>query len=87
LAGHGFRRVAFVAHDDQMRYVGPVKQALPRFFTGQCVLEVGSLDLNGSIRQHFTFTYCDYTGLDVAPVPGVDVAVPGWPGTGCGAPR
>lgn len=37
------------------------------------VLEVGSCDVNGSIRCHFDQK--DYTGVDIAEGPGVDVVV------------
>ncbi len=35
------------------------------------MLEIGSLDVNGTVRQHFE--KCDYRGLDVAEGPGVDI--------------
>lgn len=38
------------------------------------VLEVGSLDINGSIRP-FAPEGCDYTGIDMEPGPGVDLVV------------
>lgn len=37
-----------------------------------CVLEVGSYNVNGSVRHLFTE---DYTGLDIRPGPGVDRVV------------
>jgi hypothetical protein len=43
----------------------------PDMFRGTRVLEIGSLDVNGSVRQFFND--CQYTGVDVAPGPGVDV--------------
>ena len=43
----------------------------PELFTGTRVLEVGSLDINGSVRP--IFTDCEYVGLDLGPGPGVDV--------------
>jgi SAM-dependent methyltransferase len=48
---------------------------LPSFFVVKRVLEVGSLDINGSVRTHFV--RCTYTGADLAPGPGVDIACPG----------
>lgn len=59
-----------MAHADQFEFVALVKQLLPRFFKGTKVLEIGSLDINGAVRSLFDTT--DYTGVDVAPGPGVD---------------
>lgn len=36
------------------------------------MLEVGSLDINGSVRE--AFSNCDYTGVDLELGPGVDLA-------------
>jgi SAM-dependent methyltransferase len=58
-----------------MHFLGLVKQAMPEFFGGTRVLEVGSYDVNGAARS--MFEDCSYTGLDVGEGPGVDVAVPG----------
>lgn len=38
------------------------------------VLEVGSFDVNGSVRPHFAGV-AEYIGLDIRPGPGVDVVV------------
>ncbi|MBH1963892.1 MAG: class I SAM-dependent methyltransferase [Comamonadaceae bacterium] len=64
-----------MSHPQQLFFVSGVKQFLPDFFTGKKVLEVGSLDLNGSVRQFFTD--CAYEGLDVGTGPGVDTVCPG----------
>ncbi|WP_449235885.1 class I SAM-dependent methyltransferase [Azospirillum doebereinerae] len=45
------------------------------YFNGKRVLEIGSLDINGSIRQFFS--NCEYTGLDLGEGPGVDVICSG----------
>jgi SAM-dependent methyltransferase len=58
-----------------MQFLRLVKRALPEFFMGRRVLEVGSYDVNGEARR--MFDDCDYIGLDVGPGPGVDVVVPG----------
>lgn len=47
-----------------------VREAHPQLFCARRVLEVGSLDINGSVRQFFDI--CDYTGVDWRPGPGVD---------------
>jgi len=64
-----------MAHPQQQVFVQKLKRAFPSYFSGMKVMEVGSLDINGSIRT--LFTDCDYTGLDVAAGPGVDVVCQG----------
>lgn len=64
-----------MSHPEQQAFVGMVKGCFPAFFCRQRVLEVGSLDVNGSVRVHFEG--CDYVGLDVGPGPGVDVVCQG----------
>jgi ubiquinone/menaquinone biosynthesis C-methylase UbiE len=64
-----------MAHNTQLEFMALLRQEFPERFTGQRVLEIGSLDINGSVRSNFT--QCDYVGLDVAPGPGVDVVSQG----------
>ena len=64
-----------MAHPEQFEFVQLVRTLFPAFFTGKKVLEIGSLDINGSIRDFFSG--CDYTGLDIAPGKGVDVVCEG----------
>lgn len=52
------------------RYVAKLSQ--PR------ILEVGSLDVNGSYREIFSQTPCEYVGVDVIDGPGVDLVVQPW---------
>lgn len=47
------------------------KQRWPKVFTNRRVLEVGSRDINGNNRKHFTG--CTYTGLDCQAGPNVDL--------------
>ncbi len=58
-------------HREPMQFVRSVKAQAPEFFTGKRVLEVGSLDINGSVRP--LFTDCQYTGIDLDEGRGVDV--------------
>jgi SAM-dependent methyltransferase len=58
-----------------MQYVSELKAIFPRHFVGARVLEIGSLDVNGSVRV--LFEGCEYTGIDVAPGHGVDVVCEG----------
>lgn len=60
-----------MAHDAQREFCRQVKARFPEFFRGTRVLEVGSLDVNGSVRGEFEG--CEYVGLDCRSGPGVDV--------------
>jgi len=60
-----------MSHFEQMRFVAETKALHPEFFKGARVLEIGSLDINGSVRRFFED--CNYTGIDVAPGHGVDL--------------
>ena len=64
-----------MAHPQQMNFVSNVKSFLPDYFKGRKVLEIGSLDINGSVRQFFEG--CHYLGLDVGEGRGVDLVCPG----------
>lgn len=59
-----------MAHVDQFEFVGLVKKHVPAAFAGGQVLEIGSLDINGSVRSFFAADR--YIGVDVAAGPGVD---------------
>jgi hypothetical protein len=62
-----------MAHPDQFDFVQRVKMQYPGFFQRAKVLEVGSLDINGSIRKFYDD--CDYLGIDVGSGRGVDLVV------------
>lgn len=64
-----------MSHPEQLQFVDQVRRIFPRHFDGARVLEIGSLDINGTIRSRFVG--CDYTGIDVAEGPGVDVVCQG----------
>jgi SAM-dependent methyltransferase len=64
-----------MAHPQQAEFFGSVRQRYPASFDQVRVLEVGSLDINGSVRE--LFSGCVYTGVDLQPGPGVDLACPG----------
>jgi SAM-dependent methyltransferase len=64
-----------MSHPEQLAFVDDVRAAFPRHFKAARVLEIGSLDINGTIRNRFED--CQYTGLDVAAGPGVDVVCQG----------
>ncbi|HKA39283.1 MAG TPA: hypothetical protein VKD25_05920 [Burkholderiales bacterium] len=64
-----------MAHSQQGEFVGIVKRHLPLYFGGGRVIEMGSLDINGSVRGYFDAA--EYVGVDLAPGPGVDLVCPG----------
>jgi SAM-dependent methyltransferase len=64
-----------VAHDSQHAFFEHLRAVVPGFFTGTRVGEVGSLDINGSIRG--LFSDGEYVGFDVGEGPGVDVVCEG----------
>lgn len=64
-----------MAHREQAHYIASVKDAFPQFFTGGRVLEIGSLNINGTVRQFFAAR--EYIGVDVGEGPGVDVVISG----------
>lgn len=64
-----------MAHKEQRDFLTKVKQANPQWFHNVSVLEIGSLDINGTVRDFFVPT--EYVGVDVAPGPGVDLVALG----------
>ena len=60
-----------MSHKEQIEFISKVKEKYSKYFTNKCVVEIGSLNINGSVR-HF-FEKCVYIGVDVGPGPGVDV--------------
>lgn len=64
-----------MAHKEQKDYCLSVKSKHPNFFKNAKVLDVGSLDINGSNR--YLFEDCEYTGIDVGPGKNVDIVCPG----------
>ncbi len=64
-----------MAHPQQRRFVESIKIIFPKFFREKKILEVGSLDINGSVRD--LFEDCDYLGIDVGEGQGVDLVCEG----------
>lgn len=58
-------------HPEIDQFITRVKVVHPEFFNGKKVLEVGSQDINGSVRKHFE--NCEYVGIDLGEAPSVDV--------------
>ena len=64
-----------MSHPQQLAFIRSVKDQFPSNFTDVKELEVGSLDINGSIRQFFD--NCEYLGIDVGTGRHVDVVCAG----------
>jgi SAM-dependent methyltransferase len=64
-----------MAHPYQFNYINKLKILFPNYFINKKVLEVGSLNINGSIRVFFA--NCDYLGIDVGPGKDVDLVCEG----------
>lgn len=58
-----------------MDFVRGVRERFPRLFSGRRVIEIGSLNINGSVRDFFND--CHYIGVDLADGPGVDLVCSG----------
>lgn len=64
-----------MACESQGELLEIVKRHLPEYFRGGRVVEMGSLDINGSLRPHFDSA--QYVGVDLGPGPGVDIVCSG----------
>jgi SAM-dependent methyltransferase len=64
-----------MAHIQQRDFIDKIKRRSPKYFSNQTVLEIGSLNINGTVRDFFE--NCEYVGLDVAEGNGVDVVCEG----------
>ena len=60
-------------HPEIDQFIVKVKEKFPKYFKEQAVLEVGSQNINGTVRTHFD--NCLYTGIDLGEAPGVDVVI------------
>ena len=60
-----------MSHQAQLDFVAGLKQKFPDYFIRKQVLEVGSLNINGSIRPFFE--QCTYVGVDLGEGRDVDV--------------
>lgn len=61
-------------HLEVQQFVNKVKIDYPQFFDKKKILEVGSLNVNGSVRV--MFKDCNYIGIDVGKGGGVDIVCP-----------
>lgn len=65
-----------MAHTEQLDFIKAVKDAYGNFFRNSKVLEIGSLNINGTVRGFFEDPEL-YVGVDVGEGPGVDVVCEG----------
>ena len=59
-------------HPSNRLYWSTCKQRFPELFEGRRVIEFGSYDVNGTVREYFDDD-CTYLGLDWRKGPGVDL--------------
>lgn len=59
-----------MAHRAQIEFIASVAAKFPQMFKGTHVMEIGSRNINGTVRRFFT--ECDYLGIDAVDGPGVD---------------
>lgn len=64
-----------MAHQEQGEYIAKIKQKFPSAFSNGRVLEIGSLNINGTVRDYFNAK--EYIGVDVGEGVGVDVVTSG----------
>ena len=64
-----------MAHKEQSDYIDSLKAKFPLAFSGGRTLEVGSLNINGTVRNAFNSD--EYIGVDVGAGPGVDIVISG----------
>jgi SAM-dependent methyltransferase len=64
-----------MAHPEQRVFFELTKQRFPQYFTGVSVLEIGSLNINGTVRDFYNTDR--YLGVDVSDGPGVDMVAQG----------
>lgn len=61
-----------MSHPSQLEFVAAVVRRNPDLVRGARVLEIGSYDVNGSVRAHFPDA-AEYVGVDLVEGPGVDL--------------
>ena len=64
-----------MAHRAQQIFIAKTHAKYIMNFNDSKVLEIGSLNINGSVREYFT--NCTYTGIDVGEGMGVDIVCEG----------
>jgi SAM-dependent methyltransferase len=65
-----------MAHQEQRNFIASVKNHYPEFFHDVSVVEIGSLNINGTVRDFFSDTK-SYVGVDLIEGKDVDVICEG----------
>lgn len=65
-----------MSHHNQRQFTIIARSLFPDYFKKSYVLDIGSADLNGSVKFLFN-TSCKYLGIDIWKAKGVDVVCPG----------
>jgi hypothetical protein len=60
-----------MSHFEQLEFLAEVKNIFPDYFEKKKVLEIGSLNINGTVRDFFD--NCNFIGLDLDEGHGVDI--------------
>jgi SAM-dependent methyltransferase len=60
-----------MAHLEQRQFFESVRELYPQFFNNVRVLDCGSLDVNGNLKEFFIDS--DYTGVDIVTGKNVDI--------------
>jgi SAM-dependent methyltransferase len=63
-----------MAHIDQRKFVEKIKNIYPKYFNNIRVIDCGSYDVNGNIKD--VFINCEYIGVDNHNGPNVDWVIP-----------
>lgn len=64
-----------MAHKEQQIFCKSIKDKYPNFFSNKKVLDIGSLDINGSNKSYFS--NCEYLGIDIGEGKNVDLVCRG----------
>jgi len=67
-------------HKEQREWCESLKEKFPDYFDTKRVLDIGSLDVNGTNR--YLFKNSHYVGVDIVKGPGVDIVCPAHEVTG-----
>ena len=65
-----------MAHKEQRDFFITVKEKFPEYFDNVSVIEMGSLNINGTVRDFYD-NPIEYVGVDLAEGPGVDLVSEG----------
>lgn len=65
-----------MAHPEQREFFESVRQRFPQYFGYVSVIEIGSLDINGTVRDFFPVA-TNYVGVDLEEGKGVDLVAQG----------